>query len=61
MGHTKIGCRWVKEDKSYCDTTTTSKLVWNGGEVGSTKIREYAPFCPTHQRIIDDFANDEDE
>lgn len=61
MGHTNIGCRWVKVDKSYCGTTTTYKMVWDGGEVGSTKIRDYAPFCPMHQRIIDAAVNDEDE
>ena len=49
MSNPAKNCRWVLADGTYCEKGVTFKMVWDGGEVGSTKVREYEPFCPEHK------------
>ena len=47
----KHSCRWLvnKDGKNvYCEKKVQYKMVWDGDEVGSTKVRKYNPFCAEH-------------
>lgn len=46
-------------DTAYCRKKTSYTMVWDGGEVGSTKVREYDNLCSEHQIKLRDLQNAE--
>lgn len=59
-------CRWVIEPADnvkpavYCGKPTTYKMEWDGGEEGSSKVRNYDILCPEH-RAVAELQDEEDE
>jgi hypothetical protein len=43
----KASCLWVT-DAGICGAKVGYKMVWDGGEVGTFKVRQYNPFCDHH-------------
>lgn len=47
-------CHWIlhsdfsKPETMHCRKPTKYKMVWDGGEVNSRKVRQYDPFCKEH-------------
>lgn len=44
-----IGTIGDSSDAAYCGKPTTYVMVWDGGEVGSSKTRKYDHLCPEHR------------
>lgn len=44
----KHACVWIMSSGTACGREVLYKMVWDGGEPDSTKVREYDPFCPLH-------------
>jgi len=60
MGNPAKNCRWILANSTYCEKPVRYTMVWDGGEVGSTKVREYESFCPEHKAKLKQ-RNDDDE
>lgn len=58
------GCAYILKANPgaiYCGEETPYTMEWDGGEVGSTRVRKHAPFCVEHQKIVDKQRARDDE
>jgi len=57
----KNKCSWVTSSAdspaSYCGKPVKWKMEWDGGEIDSSKVREYDHLCPEHRTRNDRIEN----
>lgn len=53
-------CSYVLVTNVRCGKPVGYTMQWDGGEVGSTKVRKYNPYCAEHTAIMATYKDEDD-